>query len=300
MSDPDAVVKGGSVSFTLRLNGPTTADVVVTAPPFWSVRFTGPATWTLTVPEKTTAREGRIVASLKNGAGELYFPVTVTGLLEVSLRATPMTGPNTAGVKLIVRNNGPEKQTLKTHLSVVQEFPMENGIFKLRAPTQPKAYVADSADATLDVDGRQEKQIAVQLAGLDSQTLYRVRASVSDSSGRVVNQERFLGGFANVPRAGAPLKLDGVLDEPDWQKSPVLHINQARQFFGFGKPPREWRGLNDLSGEIRLLWDDQNLYIGVTVTDDVFRNVERDADIWKGDGLQFLIDPFRGIFDQGR
>ena len=293
-AEPAPVIKGGSI--TLMLTGAVAGTV--SAPPFWSVKPTAPNTWTLTAPEKTTAREGRIVVALPDGSGELAFPVVVTGLLEMRLLATPLTGTNTAGVKLLVKNNGREKQTVTTHLAVVSEFSMTNGTFKLKASEPPQAYVADSAATTIDLDGRQEQSVAVPLAGLKPQTLYRVKASITDAAGRTVQRERFVSGFVNVPRASTPIKLDGALAEADWQKSSVLSINDARQFFSYAKPPHQWPGRSGLSGEMRLLWDNQYLYVGVKVTDRVFRNTKQDAEIWSGDGLQFLIDPARASTDK--
>jgi hypothetical protein len=289
---PGQVVCGGSCAFTLALNGVTGDDVTVTAPPHWGVRQTGPATWSLTAPGKTTGREGRVIVSLKNGAGELYFPVPVAGVLQLRLVATPLTGPDTAGVKLLVKNNGRAKQTVNVRIAVAQEFPLAGGSFNFGKPVASKAYVTDGADVTVELDGLQEKSLAAALAGLDPQTLYQVRATVTDSLGKSLTIERFVAGCIHVPHATATLKMDGTLGDPAWQKSTPLPINQARQFYSFN-PKRTWGGPADLSGEMRLLWDERYLYVGVKVTDKVFQNDKQDGGLWAGDSLQFMIDPAR-------
>ena len=133
----------------------------------------------------------------------------------------------------------------------------------------------------------------VPLAGVDSLTVYRVKASVSDASGRTVTSERPVAGFAAVPRATGPVKLDGSMAEADWKRSPVEHINEARQYLAYDRQKTQWKGPSDLSATVQFLWDDKYLYLGVKVTDDVFANNKTGADIWAGDGLQFIIDPAR-------
>jgi hypothetical protein len=102
-----------------------------------------------------------------------------------------------------------------------------------------------------------------------------------------------MAGFAAVPRAKSPIKLDGSMAEADWKRAPVLNINEARQFFSFDPQKVKWKGPSDLSGTVQFLWDAQYLYVGVRVVDDMFANNKTDGDIWAGDGLQFMVDPDR-------
>ena len=124
-------------------------------------------------------------------------------------------------------------------------------------------------------------------------TVYRVKASVSDASGRTVVSERPVAGFAAAPRASGPIKLDGSMAEADWKRAPVQNINEARQYFAYDRQKTQWKGKSDLSATVQFLWDDRYLYLGVKVLDDVFANNKLGADIWAGDGLQFIIDPAR-------
>jgi len=87
--------------------------------------------------------------------------------------------------------------------------------------------------------------------------------------------------------------MDGTLNGKDWQNAPACAINEARQFQTFDAGAKKWAGTQDLSGVLRFLWDDKFLYVGVEVTDDIFRNIMQDDHLWGGDGLQFLINPYR-------
>ncbi|MGD0094289.1 MAG: sugar-binding protein, partial [Planctomycetota bacterium] len=317
---PEGVVKGGSVELTFALNDLAADALTLAVPPGWTARRTGfqpvpaggtpalPAatggkptvTWSVTAPENTVAREGRIVASLGKG-GELCFGIPVTGRMSVRLLPCAVGADGKPGVKMAVRNNGREKQTVNAKLSLLGEFAMAKGAFAITQPAPAKAFFSDVAESNLDIDGGAEKVFAVPLGGVDPQTIYRVRATITDQAGRSVTRERLVAGFVAVPRcsagvppgsAGVPPAKEVAFDHADWKRSPVLRINEERQFFGFNEK-RTWRGVNDLSAELRFLWDDQNLYVRVQVSDDVFRNEKQDGDIWSGDGLQFLIDPSR-------
>jgi len=66
-----------------------------------------------------------------------------------------------------------------------------------------------------------------------------------------------------------PLQIDGHLDEPAWQSAPAYSLLVGREVYSklplvmkssVGKALRE-------SGEYRLLWDDNYLYVGAVFTD---------------------------------
>jgi hypothetical protein len=118
---------------------------------------------------------------------------------------------------------------------------------------------------------------------------------VTNATGETTIRDRNVAGFIAVPKAKGVIKLDGVLDETDWKNAPVEKFDEERQYRSYGKDGPQWKGPADLSGTIRFLWDDTYFYVGVEVTDDIFFNDKMDAEIWAGDGLQFLIDPCRGL-----
>ncbi len=103
-----------------------------------------------------------------------------------------------------------------------------------------------------------------------------------------------------IPKAEKPVLVDGNLDEyPAYAIRMDNESFERLQYFEYG-------GKNDISADIYLLWDDENLYVAARVTDDVpFDNNKEGPDIWDGDSLEVLLgmegkaDPARIYFGKG-
>ena len=211
--------------------------------------------------------------------------------MAVRLLPVPPVGGKSPGVRLMIQNYAAEKQDVTWRLALTGEISVTNGEFGGFMPTT--AYFGDAAEGTKTIEAKGTADIVVPLSGIHPLTVYRVKASVSDASGRTVVSERPVAGFAAAPRASGPIKLDGSMAEADWKRAPVQNINEARQYFAYDRQKTQWKGKSDLSATVQFLWDDGYLYLGVKVLDDVFANNKLGADIWAGDGLQFIIDPAR-------
>ncbi|MFA4945706.1 MAG: sugar-binding protein [Lentisphaeria bacterium] len=308
---PEGVVKGGETTLEVLLAAGVPAEAVeLTAPAAWEIskgsaasREAGVSTlpFRLHLPDSTAAREGDLRVRITDGkgghCGELRARLPVTGRVAARLAPEPVIGDQPAGVRLILQNYANEKQEVAWRLALASEIPMLNGRADNRAPIVPTAYFAELAEGSKTLDAKGTAEIVVPLAGVDPLNVYRVKASVSDASGRAVTTERFMAGFLRVPHAKSAIKLDGSMAEPDWQTAPVANLNEARQYFAFG-PEVKWKGPADLSGTVQFLWDEKCLYVGVKAADDVFANRNVDGDLWAGDGLQFLADPARDKADK--
>lgn len=78
-------------------------------------------------------------------------------------------------------------------------------------------------------------------------------------------------------------KIDGLVDEPAWNKAPVID-----QF------PIFWKGLDTgKTTRARLLWDDQALYFAAEMTDAELRSFgeKRNDKIWNGDVFELFFKP---------
>lgn len=91
--------------------------------------------------------------------------------------------------------------------------------------------------------------------------------------------------FLAAVKASQPIVLDGDLSE--WQDAMPFAMNQAWQV----KQIPDWGGPSDLSGVGYLKWDQDYLYLALNVTDNVHRQDDTGSATWKGDGIQFAIDP---------
>ena len=95
--------------------------------------------------------------------------------------------------------------------------------------------------------------------------------------------------IATARRTTQPPKIDGAMDDAAWADAPALtDLVQAEPFEG--QPATE-------RTEIRLLYDDKFLYIGVTCFDSepsqiVTSDARRDADLGSMDSFQMILDTF--------
>jgi hypothetical protein len=97
---------------------------------------------------------------------------------------------------------------------------------------------------------------------------------------------------ATAARADVAPTIDGVLDEPTWQRTrPLTGFIQADPFEG--QPASE-------DTEVRIVYDDQAIYIGVTLHDAdpsqiVTTDTSRDADLGQQDSFQMVFDTFHDL-----
>lgn len=83
-------------------------------------------------------------------------------------------------------------------------------------------------------------------------------------------------------RAASPPAIDGSLDE--YAEAPA--VPSAFRVYSAGG----WDGSSDLDATWRLLWDEQYLYVGATVVDDVHVQTQTGNQIYRGDSLDMQID----------
>jgi hypothetical protein len=90
-------------------------------------------------------------------------------------------------------------------------------------------------------------------------------------------------------RAAGPIELDGRLDEPSWLTAPV-----AKNFIQ--NDPREGEPAT-FDTEVKLLYDDDSLFIGVFAKDDrpdeiIINELRKDFNTGTSDNFQIVIDTF--------
>jgi hypothetical protein len=84
-----------------------------------------------------------------------------------------------------------------------------------------------------------------------------------------------------APRTTGPIKIDGVLDEPDWKRAPMVLLGRS-----IDGGPTKYRT------EARLLWDDEFLYVSfVSQDEDVWSDfTKHDDKIYTQEAVEIFID----------
>jgi len=106
---------------------------------------------------------------------------------------------------------------------------------------------------------------------------------------RPVPQAEYARPVIEVIKAAAPVTADGNLSE--WEGVAPVVINDKRNVI-MGQDI--WKGPDDISAEVYLMWDETNLYVAAKVKDDKpFINDKRGDAIWNGDSFEiaFSLDP---------
>ncbi len=295
VSTPDKIVRGETFSVSVETDK---KDMQLSLPPGWK---SGPLTTKagnlvaeITAPANTEARFVPIRFLQENGDLELVVPVQGQVSAEINAVVLPDGRP---AAELVLHNNNNKPEEVSWNLALLLQVAPNAGLYTLTAAEPPGAYFGEAADGQVTIPANAETRLSIPLEGIDPVTAYKVRGVVTDQSGRTLTTDRFLAGFVAVSKARGTVALDGKLDESDWQRASMRKIDRADQFRHL-LPSSNWTGPEDLSAELRFLWDDRYLYIGLTTQDDVFHNESPDNEIWRGDGVQLLIDPARSSADK--
>lgn len=85
------------------------------------------------------------------------------------------------------------------------------------------------------------------------------------------------------------VKIDGVLSENEWDKSAPMKFNKSDMI----RMIKNWGGVNDISGMAYCMWDKDNFYIAVEVTDNALGDT--DSKIYNNDSVQFAFTTNRVV-----
>ncbi len=91
--------------------------------------------------------------------------------------------------------------------------------------------------------------------------------------------------FTSAEYTAAKPVIDGKINNGEWTGVWLTADQKSRI-----KEIRQWGGKEDLSFDCNLMWDEENLYIAVNATDDIFCQNETASGSWAGDSFQFAIE----------
>ncbi|HBC85821.1 MAG TPA: hypothetical protein DCZ94_02580 [Lentisphaeria bacterium] len=303
VSEIKPVIKGEDTKITLNAEGVSSNDISLVAPPNWIVKSLGAEekklSFTVTAPANTDAREGRLLLAMKNKGGELSIPVPITGRLSMRIVPEPFKD-GVAGLKLIISNNSTVKDDVNYTISIPEEIVMEKGTFNKAAAVPFTATINGQTEGKLTLEGKSQKEFKLSVSNFNPLNIYKAKALLVDSAGKTMAMERLISGFVGIQKVKSPLKMELSADEAEWQKAPVQNISEERQYMIIGRNSKtKWKGVDDLSGKLRYLWDDSFLYMRMDVKDDKYVNQKSDVAIWNMDGLQILVDSARESSEKG-
>ncbi len=87
---------------------------------------------------------------------------------------------------------------------------------------------------------------------------------------------------------GQKIKIDGKLDDDAWKTAPT-----AGPFVDVktGQPNKTF----PVNGSVKVLWDDEGMYLGFQVTDPEivggFKKTDKDPHLWTKDAVEIMVDP---------
>lgn len=81
------------------------------------------------------------------------------------------------------------------------------------------------------------------------------------------------------------IDFNRILHQTDKREPVTIDLAQGENMInGF-------KGDDDLSGKVKLRWDETNFYLTADMKDDVFNHAASGANIWQNDGIQFSVAP---------
>lgn len=98
--------------------------------------------------------------------------------------------------------------------------------------------------------------------------------------------------FNVLNRSAFNIKIDAKLD--DWNLDDEILFMGEKTWEPLGG---SWKNEDDLSAELKILFDEDNLYFGFLVKDSEY--VAQGANPWENDGVQMAIDPSAGKIGAG-
>lgn len=113
-----------------------------------------------------------------------------------------------------------------------------------------------------------------------------ITVEVETSNGEVTTISSNLD-FTSANFADKKPKIDGVARAGEWN-SPLLGEEREEKTYMLLSGAK-WGGVSDLSCNMKMLYDEDYLYMMCKVRDNIFCQEEKDGDMWKADSVQIAI-----------
>jgi len=168
-------------------------------------------------------------------------------------------------------------------------FPVDlSGTIKIVSPV-----ILEGEGISFELKAEQSDKVLIPVINL-GQDLYNITLKAEVDGYKSVSASRSTS-FTRAEKVTTPIVIDGILDINEWGNAQEIIIDKSsdtRTGAGAQEIP-DWNGTSDLSAKIYTKWDENNLYLGIEVTDDIHFQSANGSDIWSGDSIQFSFDPGR-------
>lgn len=214
---------------------------------------------------------GKISIKAESG-GKTYFEgaaaVTVVPKAEGTILSLPYLDVFGRTVMCVsVKNNSSEKSI--------------SGTVKLTAPSVFTSKLSDAEFS--DIKPGASQKCYIYLPSFSRGGHYDMSALVKTDDGESFEvssaYDRSYAAYTSTPP-----EIDGVMSDGEYDDEYAMQTvaeNTVNLFEGANS------GEQDLSAVFYVSFDDENFYIAAEVTDDVHYQVEDEANMWRGDGIQF-------------
>ena len=244
--------------------------------------------FTLTAPENITAGNYPLIISLDNAIGKtgvVYDEITVGAPVALTLSERPFTHTSRAALIATLRND-----TAKNVSGVVKiQGDLGDGA---HPPLLEREVVVEAGKTTVV-----KFDLGKWKPNMNRD--YPVHAAFYMADGAAIKAKRTVS-FRGVPRRKAPIKIDGKLDDWDFDKLVTFDFFMPREpsnLVGINKDgnPKhmQWKGVEDASGTFNIQWDDERIYFAFQFKDDTFLpgRKGRDLSFWSWDTLGMALYP---------
>lgn len=231
-----------------------------------------------------------IVLNVPEGTPDGKYPISlkvVVGGNEVlsAIISVTVTTPKVYEISPYLPN--PEDMTKWAIAVTIHNYSIENkkGTITLVEPANwvnTKEY---------DISRNSSQTLILDIPEVPGQLLYLVKLRIEEAGkpSKMIEQKI---SFLAAIKATNTMMADGVLNDAEWKDAMPFVLNRSEQYKNLSG---SWEGIQDLNATGYLKWDEENLYLAVRAEDDSHYQNAIGSDIWKGDGIQFTIDPSRSI-----
>ena len=156
-----------------------------------------------------------------------------------------------------------------------------NGYIKFNSP---KSFASLGKIPTGPIPKRKSADIEVIFPYIKKKGIMFIDYDVVLNDGNQYNYQ-CINDFTLAKKAEIPPKIDGIIEKGEWELSTTMYSENPEQV----KLIKGYGGVSDLSARTNIAWDEENYYMAVKVTDDVFCQESVRDKIWQGDSVQFGI-----------